>query len=146
MAGARGPRVRVPHRGRPGSSSHGAPARPHPGGNQAGPSGRTGHAAAPHELGQAGQWRARGGRGLEFHIEADRSLHHWVRMLAGTMVDIGLHRRDAADMARLLTSPDNQDTSPPAPAEGLFSVRATYPATAYDTSPPREPHDALRDA
>lgn len=92
------------------------------------------------------EWRARGGRGFEFHIEADRFLHHMVRMLVGTMVDIGLHRRDAADMGRLLTSRDNQDTSPPAPAEGLFFVRATYPATAYATSPTREPHDALRDA
>lgn len=83
--------------------------------------------------------------GAEFRIEADRFLHHMVRMLVGTMVDIALGRRDSGDMARLLASADNQETSPPAPPEGLFFVRAEYPASAY-LSPALELHDALRDA
>jgi tRNA pseudouridine38-40 synthase len=91
------------------------------------------------------RWTLHGGRSAEFEIEADRFLHHMVRMLVGTMVDIGLGRRDPADMARLLTAADNQETSPPAPAEGLCFVRASYPEAAYLT-PDQELHEALRDA
>lgn len=90
-------------------------------------------------------WTSRGDLGVEFHIEADRFLHHMVRMLVGTMVDIALDRRDPGDMTRLLASSDNQETSPPAPPEGLYFVRAAYPASAYAT-PALELHDALRDA
>ena len=92
------------------------------------------------------EWRARGGRGFEFHIEADRFLHHMVRMLVGTMVDIGLGRRDAGDLSRLLAGRDNQDTSPPAPPEGLYFSGVTYPAEMYVSATTPEPHDALRNA
>jgi tRNA pseudouridine38-40 synthase len=78
------------------------------------------------------EWRPRGGdRGVEFHVEADRFLHHMVRMLVGTMVEIALERRPLQDFARLLASRDNQDTSAPAPPEGLYFVRAHYPASAF---------------
>ncbi len=64
--------------------------------------------------------------GVTLDIAADRFLHHMVRMLVGTMVDIGLGRRAVTDMDRLLSSGHNQDTSPPAPPEGLYFVRADY--------------------
>jgi tRNA pseudouridine38-40 synthase len=90
------------------------------------------------------EWRQRpGGRGAEFRIEADRFLHHMVRMLVGTMVDIGLSRRDPGDMSRLLASRDNADTSPPAPPEGLYFVAALYPPAAY-APPTEERHEALQ--
>jgi tRNA pseudouridine38-40 synthase len=61
-----------------------------------------------------------------------------VRMLVGTMVEIGLGRRAVADMAALLVRGDNLETSPPAPPEGLFFVAATYPAECYaDLDPVR---------
>lgn len=66
-----------------------------------------------------------------FTVAADRFLHHMVRMLVGTMVDIGLGRRPESDMARLLTLPHNQETSAPAPAAGLSFVEASYPDTIY---------------
>ncbi|MEO7984900.1 MAG: tRNA pseudouridine(38-40) synthase TruA [Gemmatimonadales bacterium] len=71
------------------------------------------------------------GRGVSLHIEADRFLHHMVRMLVGTMVDIGIGRRPAADIDMLLASDDNQATSPPAPAQGLYFVCATYPPDCF---------------
>jgi tRNA pseudouridine38-40 synthase len=80
------------------------------------------------------EWRPRGGdRGVEFHVEADRFLHHMVRMLVGTMVEIALERRPLSDLASLLASRDNQETSAPAPPEGLYFVRAAYPVAAYLT-------------
>lgn len=66
--------------------------------------------------------------GLVFEIAADRFLHHMVRMLVGTMVDIGLGRRAVTDMTQLLALDPGLRTSPPAPAEGLFFVATDYPA------------------
>jgi tRNA pseudouridine38-40 synthase len=75
------------------------------------------------------EWMERpDGCGEAFEIAADRFLHHMVRMLVGTMVDIGLGRRALSDMHRLLTLDSGVRTSPPAPAEGLFFVAADYPA------------------
>ncbi|HEY7634522.1 MAG TPA: tRNA pseudouridine(38-40) synthase TruA [Gemmatimonadales bacterium] len=71
------------------------------------------------------------GRGLSFEVEADRFLHHMVRMLVGTMVDVGLGRRPLGDIELLLERGDNQDTSPPAPPQGLYFVAATYPHEVY---------------
>jgi tRNA pseudouridine38-40 synthase len=71
------------------------------------------------------------GRGTSFHVEADRFLHHMVRMLVGTMVDIGLGRRPVGDIEMLLERGDNQRTSPPAPPEGLYFVAASYPAELF---------------
>lgn len=78
------------------------------------------------------QWSERPeGRGVSYQVEADRFLHHMVRMLVGTMADIGLGRRPVADMAALLLRGDNLETSPPAPPEGLYFVAATYPPDCY---------------
>jgi tRNA pseudouridine38-40 synthase len=71
------------------------------------------------------------GMGVSFHVEADRFLHHMVRMLVGTMVDIGLDRRPLSDIDILLERGDNQPTSPPAPPEGLYFVAARYPPALY---------------
>lgn len=75
------------------------------------------------------RWSARSdGGGLRFEIAADRFLHHMVRMLVGTMAEIGLRRRAASDMTRLLALDPTVRTSPPAPAQGLYFVAAEYPA------------------
>jgi tRNA pseudouridine38-40 synthase len=54
-----------------------------------------------------------------------------VRMLVGTMVDVGLDRRPLADIEALLERGDNSETSPPAPPHGLYFVAATYPDALY---------------
>jgi len=76
-------------------------------------------------------WAPRDPVRLHFTIAADRFLHHMVRMLVGTMVDIGLGRRPENDMARLLTLPHNAETSAPAPAAGLSFLEASYPETIF---------------
>jgi tRNA pseudouridine38-40 synthase len=76
---------------------------------------------------RAASWAARQDwPGVTLDIASDRFLHHMVRMLVGTMVDIGLARREVADMEHLLRGKDNHGTSPPAPPEGLYFVQADY--------------------
>jgi tRNA pseudouridine38-40 synthase len=64
--------------------------------------------------------------GLVFHVTANRFLHHMVRYLVGTLVEIGLGARPEEDIARLLGNDSTLKTSPPAPPEGLFLARVTY--------------------
>jgi tRNA pseudouridine38-40 synthase len=76
------------------------------------------------------EWRPRPG-GLVFEIEANRFLHHMVRFLVGTMIDVALGRRPVEDVESLLRAGDNADVSPPAPAHALFLDRVQYPADLY---------------
>jgi tRNA pseudouridine38-40 synthase len=73
-------------------------------------------------------WAEWGRAGLEFRIVADRFLHHMVRYLVGTMADAALGRRPAADVAGLLDEArlGEVETSPPAPAGGLFLAYVYY--------------------
>jgi tRNA pseudouridine38-40 synthase len=75
----------------------------------------------------AAQWETWEPLGLVFHITANRFLHHMVRYLVGTMVDIGLGVRPEEDLVRLLRGDAALKTSPPAPPEGLFLARVDYP-------------------
>jgi tRNA pseudouridine38-40 synthase len=72
------------------------------------------------------QWRD-GDVGVEFHVTADRFLHHMVRYMVGTMVDVARARRLAEDIDALLSGSADLETSPPAPPEGLFLSHVSYP-------------------
>ena len=73
-------------------------------------------------------WTSRNsGSGVEFHVTADRFLHHLVRILVATMVDAALGRRPEDDLERLLNQDPAVRASPPAPPHGLYFVRADYP-------------------
>ncbi len=78
----------------------------------------------------AAKWVELDGVGLEFHIAANRFLHHMVRYVVGTLVEIGRRRRPASDLPALLAGSSLQ-TSPPAPARGLFLRAVRYPEGAY---------------
>jgi len=71
------------------------------------------------------------GMGMAFTVEADRFLHHMVRFIVGTMVDIALGRRPPADFPRLLSATDNLAASPPAPPQGLYLEAVQYPSDLY---------------
>jgi tRNA pseudouridine38-40 synthase len=80
------------------------------------------------------QWAPRAdiaGGGMVFTIEADRFLHHMVRFIVGTMVDIALGRRPPADFPTLLAATDNLAASPPAPPHGLYLEAVRYPPDLY---------------
>lgn len=68
---------------------------------------------------------------LLFNIEASRFLHHMVRFLVGTMVEVGLGRRDYQSFIDLLNAADNKQVSPPAPPHGLFLDGVIYPPELY---------------
>jgi tRNA pseudouridine38-40 synthase len=76
----------------------------------------------------AADWSAWPPAGLHFRVVANRFLHHMVRYMVGTMVDVARGRRDAGDIDLLLTGEPGVETSPPAPAEGLFLTRVFYDA------------------
>ena len=67
------------------------------------------------------------GLGLAFRITANRFLHHMVRYLMGTMVEIAWGRRPLQEMMELLSDDGTElVTSAPAPAEGLFLTKVHY--------------------
>jgi tRNA pseudouridine38-40 synthase len=65
--------------------------------------------------------------GAEYRVVANRFLHHMVRYLVGTMVDVARGRRPLDDVGALLRNEAGLETSPPAPPEGLYLNRVTYP-------------------
>ncbi|HMC53946.1 MAG TPA: tRNA pseudouridine(38-40) synthase TruA [Gemmatimonadaceae bacterium] len=71
---------------------------------------------------------------LVFVIEANRFLHHMVRFLVGTMLDVASARRPVSDIRALLHSADNSDVSAPAPANALFLESVEYPRELYMTA------------
>lgn len=79
-------------------------------------------------------WRDRPG-GLVLEIAANRFLHHMVRFLVGTMLDVALARRPLNDLDVLLAASTNDEVSPPAPAHALFLDQVRYPPDLY-LSPP----------
>ncbi len=76
------------------------------------------------------RWTARDG-GVAFEVQANRFLHHMVRFLVGTMIDVAGGRRPSGTLARLLTLEHNTETSAPAPAHGLSLRQVTYPASCF---------------
>jgi tRNA pseudouridine38-40 synthase len=80
------------------------------------------------------RWRdraAEGGVGLAFEVEANRFLHHMVRFLVGTMLDVASGRRPLGEIDRLLAASDNTGVSAPVPAHGLHLDKVTYPPELY---------------
>jgi tRNA pseudouridine38-40 synthase len=78
------------------------------------------------------RWEAWPPLGFAFHMSANRYLHHMVRYLVGTMVDIARGRRPLGDMADLLAGSPGLIMSRPAPPEGLFLSRVEYPPELLD--------------
>ena len=76
------------------------------------------------------EWKPRAG-GLVFEIEANRFLHHMVRFIVGTLVEVASRRREPDAVERLLRATSNDEVSPPAPAHALFLDRVTYPPDLY---------------
>ncbi len=68
------------------------------------------------------------GRLIVFEFGGSGFLRHMVRNAVGTLVDIGLGKREPEWMADVLASGDRARAGPTAPARGLFLVGVDYPA------------------
>lgn len=69
----------------------------------------------------------RRGSRVRLTIVADRFLRHMVRMIAGTLVRVGMGRLPEEAPGMYLDDADNRRTGPNAPAHGLYLVRVDYP-------------------
>ncbi len=63
---------------------------------------------------------------VRMYIRANAYLHHMVRNIAGTLVEIGMGKRQAEDMAHILQAKDRTQAGITAPAHGLFLVKVHY--------------------
>ncbi|MEO5904820.1 MAG: tRNA pseudouridine(38-40) synthase TruA [Gemmatimonadaceae bacterium] len=80
------------------------------------------------------RWLDRDG-GLAFFVKANRFLHHMVRFLVGTMLDVASGKRELSEMVALLEASDNRGVSTPAPAHGLYLEKVEYPGELYLVDP-----------
>ena len=63
---------------------------------------------------------------LRYRVTGSGFLHHMVRNIVGTLVEIGRGSLQAEDMARILEARDRTAAGPTAPAQGLFLVGVSY--------------------
>jgi tRNA pseudouridine38-40 synthase len=62
----------------------------------------------------------RGTEEIEIEVSGDGFLYNMVRILTGTLVDVGLGMRDAAEIPGILASKDRRRAGHTAPARGLY--------------------------
>jgi tRNA pseudouridine38-40 synthase len=72
------------------------------------------------------RWLDLGGGMLRFDIEASAFCHQMVRSIVGTLVDVGLGRKNAGQMAAIVRSGSRARAGQPAPAHGLCLWHVDY--------------------
>lgn len=63
---------------------------------------------------------------LTYQIEGDGFLHHMVRNIVGTLLEVGVGKRAPEDICKILDSKDRRMAGPTAPARGLYLMRVFY--------------------
>ena len=64
---------------------------------------------------------------LYYSVTGSGFLYNMVRILVGTMLEVGSHKRDESCIAHALKTHDRRDAGPTAPAHGLTLMRVRYP-------------------
>lgn len=82
-------------------------------------------AATPIRTVRRAAWRAEGDR-WRFEIEGNAFLQHMVRIIVGTLLDVGRGRRRPADVPEILASRDRRRAGKTAPPHGLCLVAVEY--------------------
>jgi len=63
---------------------------------------------------------------LSYRVTGNGFLHHMVRNIVGTLVDVGRGHLQIDDMAKILAARERSAAGPTAPAQGLFLVSVEY--------------------
>ncbi|MGH9462180.1 MAG: tRNA pseudouridine(38-40) synthase TruA [Vicinamibacteria bacterium] len=66
------------------------------------------------------------GREWVYEAAADGFLHHMVRNIVGTLLEVGRGKIDPGEIDRLLKAKDRKQAGPTAPARGLHLMRVEY--------------------
>ncbi len=66
------------------------------------------------------------GNEIRIALTADGFLYHMVRIIVGTLLEVGEGKRAAEDMAAILASRDRMEAGPTAPAQGLALWSVKY--------------------
>jgi tRNA pseudouridine38-40 synthase len=74
-------------------------------------------------------------RCLVFEICGDRFMYHMVRIIVGTLVDVGRGRREAGAFERAFRSRDREDLGMTAPPDGLYLDRIELPESGVSEWP-----------
>ncbi len=64
---------------------------------------------------------------VRLHVRGAGFLHRMVRIIAGTLLDVGAGRRTPDDVAAMLAAHDRRAGGPTAPPQGLCLVEVLYP-------------------
>lgn len=68
----------------------------------------------------------REGEEIRFTYTGDGFLYHMVRILTGTLLEVGLSKRASGDVKRVLAGKDRQQAGPLVPARGLMLMEVYY--------------------
>ena len=72
---------------------------------------------------------------LALRITGNAFLHSMVRTIVGTLVEVGMHRREPGWVAEVLAACDRQAAGPTAPADGLVFSYVRYPEGSLTLAP-----------
>ncbi|ADV27782.1 tRNA pseudouridine synthase A [Pseudoxanthomonas suwonensis 11-1] len=90
---------------------------------------RTVHCQAPHARRNLQDIQVRrSGETVSIEVQANAFLHHMVRNIVGSLLEVGAGARDEGWIARLLAGRDRTLAGPTAAPQGLVFLRPLYPA------------------
>jgi len=77
--------------------------------------------------------KSEGGELLVYRVRGNGFLHHMVRNLVGTMLDVGRGHLRYEEIAEIFVARDRAAAGPTAPARGLFLISVEYDEEEYGT-------------
>ena len=76
------------------------------------------------------QRQTEAGNLLVYRVRGNGFLHHMVRNLVGTMLDVGRGRTSVEEIPKIIAARSRSAAGPTAPAKGLFLISVEYPSSA----------------
>jgi tRNA pseudouridine38-40 synthase len=91
---------------------------------------------APHAVREVRElWVKPRGEYLEIGVRGTAFLRHMVRIMVGTLVEVGQGKREPDSMKTLLEGGDRTLAGPTAPPQGLFLAQVRYDVCPLETCP-----------